>query len=130
VNQRIGSARAEPPAGLLSEPRRRRILEWIQEEGAARVRDLAVAFNDIDFCLKVHAAGYRNIWTHKAELVHFESASRGHENTPEKKLRFDREVDYMTRTWRFDVLQDPFYNPNFSRQSTDFTFGLPEWRFP
>jgi DeoR/GlpR family transcriptional regulator of sugar metabolism len=44
VNQRIGSARAEPPAGLLSEPRRRRILEWIQEEGAARVRDLAVAF--------------------------------------------------------------------------------------
>jgi GT2 family glycosyltransferase len=106
---------------------RRKVFE---EAGGLNEADLAVAFNDIDLCLKVHAAGYRNVWTHKAELVHFESASRGHENTPEKKQRFDREVDYMTRTWRFDVLQDPFYNPNFSRQSTDFTFGLPEWRFP
>ena len=100
------------------------------EVGGLNETDLAIAYNDIDFCLKVHAQGYRNIWTHKAELFHFESASRGHENTLDKQLRFGREAAYMTRTWRFDVVQDPFYNPNFSRQSLDFKVGMPEWPFP
>ena len=52
---------------------------------------LKVAFNDIDFCLRVRAAGYRNIWTPFAELYHHESATRGHEDSPEKMARFQSE---------------------------------------
>ena len=60
---------------------------------------LQVAFNDIDFCLRLRAAGYRNVWTPFAELYHHESASRGSEDTEEKKQRFAREVELMQQRW-------------------------------
>jgi GT2 family glycosyltransferase len=73
---------------------------------------LEVAFNDIDFCLRLRAAGYRNVWTPFAELIHHESASRGYEDNPEKIERFKREVDFMQVRWGKTLEQDPFYNPN------------------
>lgn len=74
----------------------------------------AVAFNDIDLCLRVLAKGYRNIWTPHAELYHYESKSRGHEDTPEKQLRFKGEIVRFIERWeKFLDAGDPFYNPNF-----------------
>ncbi|MGY0557936.1 glycosyltransferase family 2 protein [Lysobacter sp. A421] len=82
---------------------------------------LAVAFNDIDFCLRVGEAGLRNLWTPHALLYHHESASRGAEDTPEKTARFAGEVAYMQERWR-DVLQfDPAYSPNLSLTGEPFT---------
>ena len=75
---------------------------------------LQVAFNDIDFCLRVRQAGYRNLWTPFAELYHHESASRGREDTDEKKARFLGEVQFMQQRWGDALLADPAYNPNLS----------------
>lgn len=93
--------------------------------GGLNAEHLAVAFNDVDFCLKVRAAGYRNLWTPFAELYHHESASRGAEDTPEKLARFAREVDYMRRTWGPQLDADPAYNPNFSLEIEGFKLACP-----
>lgn len=84
-------------------------------------KDLTVAFNDVDFCLKVQAAGYRNLWTPYAELYHYESISRGAEDNPEKIARFNKEVDYMKATWATDKKPDPCYSPNLSLIREDFS---------
>ncbi|NNC24682.1 glycosyltransferase family 2 protein, partial [Salinisphaera sp. USBA-960] len=78
---------------------------------------LAVAFNDVDLCLRLHARGYRNVWTPHAELYHHESASRGPEDTSEKRSRFFDEVAIMRRRWGDFLLNDPAYNPNLSLES-------------
>ena len=57
--------------------------------------ELAVAFNDVDLCLKIREKGYLNIFTPFAELYHYESKSRGYEDTPEKQKRFLSEINYM-----------------------------------
>lgn len=84
-------------------------------------KDLTVAFNDVDFCLKVQAAGYRNLWTPYAELYHYESISRGAEDNPEKIARFNKEVGYMKDTWATDIKPDPCYSPNLSLIREDFS---------
>ncbi|MGH8156479.1 MAG: glycosyltransferase family 2 protein [Rhodanobacter sp.] len=91
---------------------------------------LQVAFNDIDFCLRVRQLGYTNIWTPFAELYHHESASRGHEDTPEKRVRFSREVEFMNSRWGRQLEWDPAYNPNLTLSSEPFTLAFPprEWR--
>lgn len=76
--------------------------------------DLVVAFNDIDFCLRLRQAGYRNLWTPHAELYHHESASRGSEDTDEKRQRFHSEVMFMIQRWGAELGDDPSYNPNLS----------------
>lgn len=81
---------------------------------------IAVAFNDVDLCLRIRAAGYRNIWTPFAELVHHESASRGREDTPEQVARFRREVRFMQDRWGAALGSDPCYNPNLSTISGNF----------
>ncbi|MGV8931090.1 MAG: glycosyltransferase family 2 protein [Luteimonas sp.] len=86
---------------------------------------LQVAFNDIDFCLRLGEAGYRNIWTPFAELYHHESASRGSEDNDEKKQRFAGEVDLMLRRWGTKLLNDPAYNPNLSLESLHSELGPP-----
>lgn len=95
---------------------------------------LTVAFNDVDFCLKLLAHGYRNVWTPFAELYHHESASRGSEDTLEKKARFKSEVDYMIQTWGDRIRNDPGYNPNLSLRHGDAfalasepRYGLSQW---
>ncbi|HBK44983.1 MAG TPA: glycosyltransferase family 2 protein [Xanthomonadaceae bacterium] len=75
---------------------------------------LRVAFNDVDFCLRVAQAGYRGVWTPHAELYHHESASRGYEDTPEKMARFNGEVKFMLDRWGQSLERDPTYNPNLS----------------
>lgn len=75
---------------------------------------LRVAFNDVDFCLRLLAHGYRNIWTPFAELYHHESATRGAEDTPEKHARFVSEVERMHETWGTQIADDPAYSPNLS----------------
>ncbi len=86
-------------------------------------KDLTVAFNDVDFCLKVQAAGYRNLWTPYAELYHYESISRGAEDNPEKVARFNKEVDYMKDTWKTDGKADLCYSPNLTLLREDFTYN-------
>lgn len=84
---------------------------------------LRVAFNDIDFCLRVRAAGYRNVWTPHAELYHHESASRGYEDSPEKLARFHHEIERMKSRWGDALLDDPAYNPNLTLTGTPFTLA-------
>lgn len=86
---------------------------------------LCVAFNDIDFCLRVRAGGYRNLWTPYARLYHHESASRGYEDTPEKLARFKREVNFMRSRWGDALLRDPAYNPNLSLDTCHFDLAFP-----
>jgi glycosyltransferase involved in cell wall biosynthesis len=87
--------------------------------------NLAVTFNDIDFCLRLREAGYQIIWTPYAELIHHESASRGFDDSAPKQVRFLAEVEYMKSKWG-DILQrDPFYNPNLSLGENLFTLAFP-----
>jgi GT2 family glycosyltransferase len=92
-----------------------------QEVGGMNETDLAVAFNDVDFCLKLVAAGYRNVFTPFARLYHHESVSRGHDDTPEKQLLFAKEFDYMQKRWGEILLRDPAYNPNLTLEFEDFS---------
>jgi glycosyltransferase involved in cell wall biosynthesis len=87
--------------------------------------DLKVAFNDVDFCLRVRKAGFRNIWTPYAELYHHESASRGLDDSPEKILRFTSECQYMQRQWANLIMNDPAYSPNLTLTHDDFSFAWP-----
>lgn len=86
---------------------------------------LAVAFNDVDFCLRVQAAGYRNVWTPYAEMIHHESVSRGHEDTPEKQARFAKEMRKMKDRWGEKLLIDPAYSPNLTLDCEDFSLAWP-----
>lgn len=85
-----------------------------EEVGGLNETDLAIAFNDVDLCLKIMQKGYRNVWTPYALLYHYESVSRGYEDTPEKQARFAGEVAYMQKTWPQWIQNDPYYNPNLS----------------
>ena len=95
--------------------------------GGLNEQDLTIAFNDIDFCLRVHARGYRNIFAPKAELYHHESISRGSEDSPEKQERFKREINYMLRQYDIqdneELPSDLFYNPNLTKIHEDFSFN-------
>ncbi len=74
---------------------------------------LAVAFNDIDFCLKLREKGFLNVWTPYAELYHYESKSRGAEDTPEKYERFLRESEFLKKRYpHLFEIGDPYYNRN------------------
>lgn len=86
---------------------------------------LSIAFNDIDFCLRVRTRGYRNLWTPYARLYHHESATRGYEDTPEKLARFQGEMDFMRSRWGESLLLDPAYNPNLSLDSCYFDLAFP-----
>lgn len=86
---------------------------------------LKVAFNDVDFCLRLRESGLRNVWTPYAELFHHESATRGTDVAPEKQARFNREVDYMMKTWGDQLLVDPAYSPNLTLTHEDFRFAWP-----
>jgi glycosyltransferase involved in cell wall biosynthesis/SAM-dependent methyltransferase len=96
-----------------------------QEVGGLDEVNLPIAFNDVDFCLRVAKAGYRNVWTPYAEMYHHESASRGYEDTPQKQARFTKEVNYMKQHWGERLLSDPAYNPNLTICSEDFSLAWP-----
>ena len=86
--------------------------------------DLKVAFNDVDFCLRIMEKGYRNVYTPFTEAYHYESISRGYEDSSEKIQRFHNERGYLQE--RHAVLYekgDPYYNKNLTLQSEDFSPG-------
>lgn len=86
---------------------------------------LPVAFNDVDLCLKVMTAGFRNLWTPFAELYHHESVSRGTDDAPENRARFLGECAVMRSRWAALLDNDPHYNPNLTRTREDYSLGWP-----
>lgn len=92
------------------------------EVGGLNETNLAIAFNDVDFCLKVQKKGYYNVWSPYVEMVHHESISRGAEDTAEKQARFIGEVNYMKQAWGDTLLHDPCYSQWLTLDREDFTF--------
>ena len=95
----------------------------VYDEVGGLDEQFAVAFNDVDFCLRVRDAGYRIAWTPYAELTHYESKSRGgDEKDPAKAARFAAEQQRLyTIHGKKNILDDPYYNPNLTRDREDFS---------
>ncbi len=91
--------------------------ELYQAVGGLDERNLTVAFNDVDFCLRLQEKGYRNLWTPFAELYHLESISRGDDLTGDKLIRFQKEKTFMRQRWGRLLDLDPYWNPNLSLNS-------------
>ena len=90
------------------------------EVGGFDEENLPIAFQDVDFCLKLHEAGYRNIYTPHAELYHHEASSKSDaQYTPS-----DPEVAYMRSRWGKYIEDDPYYNPHLTREGEDFSLRL------
>jgi len=85
--------------------------------------NLAVAYNDVDLCLKVLELGYRNLWTPFAELTHYESKSRGKKHTKATRARLDQEEAFMRKKWIKYLENDPAYNINLTLIREDFSLG-------
>ena len=93
-----------------------------KEVGGLDEDNLAVAYNDIDLCLKLIDKGYLNVFTPHCVAIHHESISRGYEDTPEKLDRLIKEQNHFLNKWN-DFLEkgDPFYNPNLSLKNERFS---------
>jgi GT2 family glycosyltransferase len=93
----------------------------IYEEVGYMNEDLKVAFNDVDFCLKILEKGHRLVYNPNVELVHYESKTRGYEISKEKQERFEKESEKFKNKWK-SVLKkpDPYYNINFTRETCNF----------
>jgi glycosyltransferase involved in cell wall biosynthesis len=87
--------------------------------------NLAVSFNDVDFCLRLRERNWQIVWTPYANLIHHESASRGHQRTPAEQSQFFNEAGYMQKRWGAELRCDPFYSPNFSLSWPGFDFAYP-----
>ena len=97
---------------------------WFTELGGLD-EGFAVALNDVDFCLRLREKGLLNVFTPFAELYHYESKSRGLDDHDEKAKRYDEESAHFRQKWK-EVLEkgDPYYNPNFSLDRSDFSLRL------
>ena len=95
------------------------------EKAGGFTKELAVAFNDVDLCLKIGKSGYRIVYDPFAELYHDESRTRGAEDTPEKVRRFQSEIEYMRVHW-LDIIKngDPNYNPNLSLKKWNYSLRV------
>lgn len=94
----------------------------VWEEVGGLDESFEVAFNDVDMCMRIRKAGYLIVWTPYAELYHYESKSRGSEDTPEKQKRFEGEVRRFQERWRAELeAGDPYYSPNLTLKAEDFT---------
>lgn len=84
--------------------------------------EFKVAFNDIDFCLKVRKAGYLVVYNPYAQFYHYESKSRGQEDSADKVARFQQEIGLFGERWG-ELLEhgDPYYNPNLTLDKADFS---------
>ncbi|MEG4515227.1 MULTISPECIES: tetratricopeptide repeat protein [unclassified Microcoleus] len=83
--------------------------------------ELAVAYNDVDLCLKMVEQGYKNIYVPHVSLYHHESKSRGYEDTAEKKERLQKEADILGKRWQKYIENDPCYSPHLTRERQDFS---------
>jgi hypothetical protein len=92
-------------------------------------KNLSIGYNDVDFCLKVRAKGYRNLICAEADLIHHESASRGEDLSGEKLERFELEGAVLRARWGDLLDRDPAYNPNLTDSAEDFGLAFPpRWR--
>jgi len=98
-----------------------------EKVGGFNENELTVAFNDVDLCLKVQELGLRNVWTPYAELYHYESKSRGKDDTPVKKQREEKEIRYMKERWASIIAHDPFYSPNLTRDLENFGIRMSSY---
>ena len=85
---------------------------------------LKVAFNDVDFCLKIQNQGYNNVCLPHVVLYHHESKSRGYEDTPEKQQRFQQEMENIKQKWGDIVTKDPCYSPNLTKDREDYSLNI------
>jgi GT2 family glycosyltransferase len=99
--------------------------ELFERLGGFNEQELAINFNDVDFCLRARQLGYAVVWTPYANLTHHESASRGHHKEPAEQERFRREVTHFQNAWSAALLHDPFYNPNLSLNLPGFELAFP-----
>lgn len=97
----------------------------LYEEVGGLSEDFAISLNDVDFCLKLREKGYLNVFTPFAELYHYESISRGLDNQGERAERYNKESEHFRTKWK-KVLEkgDPYYNPNFSLDRSDFALKI------
>jgi GT2 family glycosyltransferase len=95
------------------------------EVGGLDEEHLGVAYNDVDFCLRLREAGYRSVWTPYPELLHHESASRGLDLSTESRDRLTRESAWMRQRWGALIANDPAYNPNLTLEFEDFGLAWP-----
>jgi GT2 family glycosyltransferase len=93
--------------------------------GGLNEEQLKVAFNDVDFCLKLREQGLQNVYAPAARLIHHESVSRGQDLSPEKAARFATEVAWMQQRWADQLPHDPAYNPNLSLDNPHFRLAWP-----
>ena len=93
----------------------------IYEQAGGFEEQLAVAFNDVDLCLKVRSHGHLIVYDPYVKLYHYESKSRGTEDSEEKVRRFQTEIEYMRCHWMPDILRDPYYNENLSLKASDYS---------
>ncbi len=98
--------------------------EKYRKVGGLDADNLKIAFNDVDFCLKLIDEGLMNVYTPYADLYHHESLSRGADITPEKAERLERESAFMRGKWGSRLDLDPFYNPNFSMTDGQFRYRV------
>lgn len=95
------------------------------EEVGGFDENLAIAYNDVDLCLKIREKGYLIVYTPYAELYHHESQSRGHDDTLEKRERFLKEIKYIRKKWGQVIDKgDPYYNPNLTLDRVDFSIRI------
>ena len=95
---------------------------WEEMEGLDE--EFVVAFNDVDLCMRIRRAGYLIVWTPYAEMYHYESKSRGQDDSSEKQERFDGEVNRFLKRWDRELKAgDPYYNPNLTLRSEDVSFA-------
>jgi GT2 family glycosyltransferase len=99
--------------------------EVFEAVGGLDPENLPVAYNDVDFCLRVQELGYRNVWTPFAELYHHESGSRPSDHSRERIDDYKAEVTYLKARWEHVIRQDPYYNPNLTIESEDFSLAFP-----
>jgi O-antigen biosynthesis protein len=99
--------------------------EVFDEVGGFNGRDLRVAFNDVDLCVRIRQRGYLIVWTPLAELYHHESASRGSDLLPQRRQEFSQEVEYMRMVWGPILDHDPYFNPNLSLHDLSISLAFP-----
>lgn len=99
----------------------------LYEEVGGLEEEFVISLNDVDFCLKIREKGYLNVFTPFAELYHYESISRGLDNQGEKAERYERESEHFRKKWEKELEQgDPYYNPNFSLDRSDFSLKIKD----
>ena len=99
----------------------------LYEQAGGLEESFAVSLNDVDFCLRLREMGRLNIFTPFAELYHYESESRGDDLHGENAARYNEEAARFRERWKTLLEQgDPYYNPNFTLERSDYTLKLPD----